>query len=130
MTLLLVGCIKVGMNTTLDATILHCYYWQCPVSSSRLGLSVYGSIQLHLFWLVSFFFRIFLFSFFLFFSFLLFLYKTLEIALCFHDSTSVINSGPDSQVKLRHRYLSPLGDVGDTSGITRSARPWSQGNLE
>ena len=56
MTLLLVGCIKVGMNTTLDATILHCYYWQCPVSSSRLGLGVYGSIQLHVFWPVFFFF--------------------------------------------------------------------------
>lgn len=42
MPLLLVGCIKVGMNTTLDATFLQCYYWQCPVSSSRLGLGVYG----------------------------------------------------------------------------------------
>lgn len=56
MTMLLVGCIKVDINTTLDATILHCYYWQSPVSSSRLGLGMYGSIQLHLFWFVFFFF--------------------------------------------------------------------------
>lgn len=78
MTLLLVGCIKVGMNTTLDAAILHCYYWQCPVSSSRLGLGVYGSIQLHVFWFIFIVFRIF---FFFSISFLLSLYKTLEIAL-------------------------------------------------
>lgn len=78
MTLLLVGCIKVGMNTTLDATILQCYYWQCPVSSSSLGLGVYGSIPLHLFWFVfSFIFsRLFLFY------FILFYYKTLGDCTC------------------------------------------------
>lgn len=40
-----------------------------------------------------------------------------EIGLWFHDPTSVINSGPDSQDKLRIGSFAPLEDVGDIHGI-------------